>query len=175
MTLVELRADPFSLTYNKFVIARVMSTNQFGDSDYSQPNVMGATIRTEPQKMKGLEYLPLDSSDIKISLKWLPLVTHFEIGGETIITYNLQWDEGTNGASWKDVQGQESIPSLATSAQIITDHLVLGNTYKFRLQALNIHGWSVAYETLSVLHSFITVRPDAVTVTMESLYVKIQL
>ena len=47
---------------------------------------MGATIRTEPQKMKGLEYLPLDSNDIKFSLKWLPLVTHFEVGGETIIT-----------------------------------------------------------------------------------------
>ena len=48
MTLIELRAAPFSLTFNKFVIARVKSTNQFGESDYSQTNVMGASIRTEP-------------------------------------------------------------------------------------------------------------------------------
>jgi hypothetical protein len=173
MTLVELRAFPFSLTFNKFVIARVKSENQFGESDYSQTNIMGATIRTEPQQIKGLEYLPLESNDITISLKWLPLVTQFEVGGETIITYNIQWDEGTDGVSWKDVQGQESIPSLTTSAQVVTNHLILGNTYKFRLQALNIHGWSFNLATLTVLHSFITIKPDAPTITMQNLYVKI--
>jgi hypothetical protein len=66
---------------------------------------MGATIRTEPQIVKGLEYIPLESNDITISLKWNPLLTQFEVGGETIISYNLLWDEGTNGASWKDIQG----------------------------------------------------------------------
>ena len=50
---------------------------------------MGATIRTEPQQVKGLEYLPLESNDITISLKWLQLVTQYDVGGETIITYNL--------------------------------------------------------------------------------------
>lgn len=49
MTLTELRAAPFSLTYNQIVVARVKSENIYGVSDYSQPNILGATIRTEPQ------------------------------------------------------------------------------------------------------------------------------
>ena len=74
--------------------------------------------------------------------------------------------EGNNGASWSDVQGQESIPSLTTAAKVVTNHLILGKTYQFRLRALNIRGWSVDFQTLSVLHSFVTVKPDAPTVTM---------
>jgi hypothetical protein len=43
----------------------------------------------------------------------------------------------------------------------------------FKVQALNIHGWSVDSTVLTVMHSFVTVSPAAPTVTMQSLYVKI--
>jgi len=155
------------------VIAKVKSANEFGESDYSQPNTLGATIRTEPQKVKGLEYLPLESNDFTLSIKWLPLVTAVERGNEDILTYHLLWDEGTNGANWYDVQGQESIPSLTTAALIMTEHLVLGNTYKFKVRALNNHGWSVDSDIMTVMHSFVTVKPNPPTVTMENLFVKI--
>jgi len=124
-------------------------------------------------KVQGIEYLPLESNAITISLKWLPLLTGVERGGETIITYNLQWDDGSNGVNWSDVQGTESIPSLATSAQIVTNHLVIGTNYKFRLRALNIHGWSDYSNVFTVLHSFVTSKPLAPVVTMDNLYVKI--
>ena len=48
ISLLTLRAAPFSLTYNQVVIAIVNSQNVYGASDYSQPNVLGATIKTEP-------------------------------------------------------------------------------------------------------------------------------
>lgn len=51
ISMAELRAAPFSLTFNKVVVARVKSTNQFGTSDYSQPNILGANVKTEPQQV----------------------------------------------------------------------------------------------------------------------------
>jgi len=71
----------------------------------SQPPVKPDPITTE-----------INNLFVRVAWTAYPLVTQFEVGGETIITYNLQWDEGTNGVSWKDVQGQESIPSLTTTA-----------------------------------------------------------
>lgn len=110
---------------------------------------------------------------LTISLKWLPLVTSYETGGEAIITYNLEWDEGSNGVSWNDVQGQETIPSLATAALIVTNHLVFGTSYQFRVRALNIDGWSVYSDVLTVVHSDVTSKPDAPTIILQNLFVKI--
>jgi hypothetical protein len=55
----------------------------------------------------------------------------------------------------------------------VTEHLVLGNTYKFKLRAQNIHGWSVDSDILTVMHSFVTVKPNPPTIIMENLFVKI--
>ena len=55
----------------------------------------------------------------------------------------------------------------------MTEHLVLGNTYKFKVRALNNHGWSVDSDIMTVMHSFVTVKPNPPTVTMENLFVKI--
>lgn len=123
--------------------------------------------------MKGLLYIPLESNALTISLKWTALVTAFETGGESILSYNLEWDEGTSGATWSDVQGQETIPSLATSALITTNHLVFGTQYQFRVRALNIHGWSVRSDVLNVVHSDVTSKPDAPTTILQNLFVKI--
>lgn len=90
--LTTLRSAPFLLGYNKLVVAVVNSQNVYGQSDYSQPNVHGATVRTEPTQVLGLTYLPLLSSANTISLSWSPLVDPWATGGEAIITYNLQWD-----------------------------------------------------------------------------------
>ena len=62
---------------------------------------------------------------------------------------------------------------MATSALIVTDHLVLGKTYKFKISALNINGWSVDSDILSVVHSFVTVKPNPPTISMVNLFVKI--
>ena len=70
ISLKELRSTPFSLTYNQVVVTRVKSANEFGESDYSQTNILGATIRTEAKSVKGLEYLPLESNDITLSIRW---------------------------------------------------------------------------------------------------------
>jgi hypothetical protein len=103
ISLQELRAAPFSLTYNQVVVARVKSANEFGESDYSQTNILGATIRTEAKSVKGLEYLPLESNDITLSIRWQPLVTAVDRGNEPILTYHLLWDDGTDGATWFDI------------------------------------------------------------------------
>jgi hypothetical protein len=115
ISLQELRAAPFLLTYNQVVVARVKSANEFGESDYSQTNILGATIRTEAKSVKGLEYLPLESNDIinserfghilryTLSIRWQPLVTAVDRGNEPILTYHLLWDDGTDGATWFDI------------------------------------------------------------------------
>jgi hypothetical protein len=40
-----------------------------------------------------------------IVVDWAELVTDAEIGGSAIVSYNLRYDEGSNGAGWADLIG----------------------------------------------------------------------
>ena len=60
-------------------------------------------------------------------------------GDSQIITYNMQWDRGTNGETWFNLIGS-STDSLTTS-YIVTNGVVAGDFYQFRVRAKNKWGW----------------------------------
>lgn len=51
----------------------------------------------------------------------------------------MQWDEASNGASWKNLIGFS--PSSLALTTVLTNGVSGGLTYKFRVRARNVHGW----------------------------------
>jgi hypothetical protein len=84
-------------------------------------NTEGVFAEYEPQAVS----LPYNggetyTSETQIHVVWDALATQAEMGGVTctIYSYNLDWDRGTQGASWFELIGVESI---YTSTDFIQD------------------------------------------------------
>lgn len=69
-------------------------------------------------------------------------------GDSTVTSYSLEWDVGSEGQSWVREIGYLS-NSLATT-YTVTENIVIGKDYQFRLRAKNIWGWG-AYSTISTI------------------------
>lgn len=54
------------------------------------------------------------TSETQIEVNWSAL-TGTDTGGSSIDTYNLQWDAGTNGATWTDIHGALGSESTLTT------------------------------------------------------------
>jgi hypothetical protein len=80
------------------------------------------------------------------------VTTVWEDGGSTLLSLNLQWDQGTAGVTWVTLIGESPYStSDSYSVQLATDGSAVGTLYKFRVRALNIHGWSAYSSTADVL------------------------
>lgn len=75
----------------------------------------------------------------EIHVYWSPLTTDIKRGGSAIVSYHLQFDDGTNLITWTDVIGLTP-DSLATSV-VVSSTVVSGTVYGFRVRARNIFGW----------------------------------
>ncbi len=62
-----------------------------------------------------------------------------------MLSYNLQWDYGTNGTEWDDLIGNP-VHSLSTSFVVNT---MAGQYYGFRVRASNIYGFGAFSEVYS--------------------------
>jgi hypothetical protein len=59
----------------------------------------------------------------QISVFWAPFTTSPEMGDSMLLTYNLQWDRGTNEANWVDLIGN---PTNSMLSLFIVTNDVLG-------------------------------------------------
>jgi len=71
-----------------------------------------------------------------------------ELRGAPIVSYHLQWDEGTTGRDWKDLTGI-TVNSLNTSF-IVTSGLLKNYAYQFRVRARNAYGFGDYSEPASI-------------------------
>lgn len=75
---------------------------------------------------------------------WPPLTTGVEIGDSTILSYNLQWDAGSGGATeadWIDLVGSPANQVLTSF--VVTSGIVGGQWFTFRVRAKNIYGFGL--------------------------------
>jgi hypothetical protein len=71
-------------------------------------------------------------------------------GGSSIVSLQLQWDQGTRGASWSTLLGFS--PFTTSTVYTITGSVVQSaRIYKFRYRAYNIHGWGPYSDALDLL------------------------
>lgn len=71
------------------------------------------------------------SSETLIEVTWNPLIAIADTGNSAILSYGLQWDSGTSGASWINLVGYSS-DYLLTSFTI-SSGVAPGTTYRFKL------------------------------------------
>lgn len=87
------------------------------------------------------------TNDQQIILNWSRIVSNANTGGSAILSYGLEWDNGSNGAVWSGIDGY-SLVELGTSFTVST--VQPGQVYNFKLQAKNIYGWGEFSQTLAV-------------------------
>jgi hypothetical protein len=103
--LTLLRQAPYSLDYPDLVVVQVRSRNINGWSEYSDLNIEGAIILTEPAQIS-LPYRGTSTSMAQIHLMWNELVDD-ELKGAIVTSYYLQWDKATNQVEWYDLVGHD--------------------------------------------------------------------
>lgn len=97
-------------------------------------------------------------------MTWVQL-TGDQTGGAPILSYYLQWDNGSNGADWFDVVGFND-PYLL-SAFIVSSEVYGGLTYQFRIKALNAHGWQQDWSSVTSIKA--NQKPDQITALSTSI------
>jgi predicted RNA-binding protein with TRAM domain len=125
-----------SLQVDQLIRGRVRARNFRGWSSWSEINTFGATIETEPLVMGVLSYNSDLSSNTALYLTWSEPSLGPNTGGSalSLIGYNVYSDLGIE-AAWTGL-------NLTTgSARLVdTPPLVGGQTYKFRIVAVNKYG-----------------------------------
>jgi hypothetical protein len=171
-----LTASPFNLLQGDLVVARMLATNIVGSSDYSISTVQAgetyADVCTVPLKPPTAPTRGDASSTAQIEALIAPL-TGAETGGDTILSYRIQWDEGTPG-TWADLQGYGT-NSLALS--VITSGLTISQVYQYRYQARNVFGWSADFSDPASIATMTEPDPvdaSSVTVTAVGTNVEVQ-
>lgn len=83
------------------------------------------------------------STASKFDLSWTAL-TDPSNGGSDIISYFLEWDSGSSGATWTEIVGFSPFQtSLTYSVTGNSSGLTAGATYGFRVSAYNRFGWGI--------------------------------
>lgn len=137
MPMSTLRGPPYNLTYGEAIQVRAQAYNAYGWGAVST-TASTVTIRTEPQPANQPVRGDLTTPTL-LHLTWVPLTTAVETGDSAILSYNVQWDAGTGGLSWYNLQGYY-IGDLSTSVQITTG-VAMGLAYQVRVRARNIYGY----------------------------------
>ena len=101
--MADLRAAPFSLTYDTLVRAKVLARNERGWSAASDANTVGAKVQVQPLAMNATMRGPL-TGPTQIDVYWPPIVTPQD-GGSPALSYHLEYDNGTAATTWYDVVG----------------------------------------------------------------------
>jgi len=81
------------------------------------------------------------TSEAQIEVVWAALATPAETGGATISSYSLEWHAGGADplATWVSLVGDLS--DNPGTSYIVTNGIIRGETFSFRLRARNIWGW----------------------------------
>ena len=99
-----LTSSSYNLTFGDLVVAKVQAHNQYGWGIQSIPNSVGALIQTPPNQMQA-PTRGSATSETQIEVFWLAL-TGNSTGGAPIDSYNIQFDNNTNGTTWTDLAGE---------------------------------------------------------------------
>lgn len=81
-----------------------------------------------------------------------------QTGGATVDSYNLRYDDASEGATWTNLIGYSA--NQTTLSYSVTSSIQIGRTYKFQYRVLNMHGWS---EWSPVLDLIAAQAPDQIS------------
>lgn len=81
-----------------------------------------------------------------------------QTGGSQIISYSLEWDEGSSGNYFVAIVGQQDFNMNLT---YVFTQLTKGNSYSFKYRVQNIYGWSAYSQVITQIAARIPDTPIA--------------
>lgn len=81
-----------------------------------------------------------------------------QTGGSQIISYSLEWDEGSSGIYFVPIVGYLN---NNTNLTYVFTQLTKGNSYQFKYRVRNIYGWSAYSDELEQIAARIPDTPLA--------------
>jgi len=122
-------------------VTRITAKNAVGYGEYSDKSSSTTVIPTLPAKPP----IPIKNSaqtiGTQIQISITALTGNTQTGGSPIISYTIQWDQGTG--TWVDIQTSMLLTYTATG-------LTLGTTYAFKYKATNAIGSGIFSDPLSI-------------------------
>ena len=106
------------------------------------------------------------TSTLKLVFSWDALVTEEETGGTSIVSYNVQWDAGTNGQFWSNIVGYSS--NFIETEYTATTAIMAGHSYLIKVRAKNFWGWGTFSDTISIKASTVPEKVDSPVTTIDS-------
>jgi hypothetical protein len=130
LPLTALRAAPYNLAQGDLVTAKVRAHNNIGWSAYSDPtdDATAAAVEVEPHALAAVTRGSTTSTS-QVHADWVA-PTGVATGGSAVDSLHLQWDFGTAGVHWYDLQGGPTAAdySLLTT-HTVTTGVVAGTAY----------------------------------------------
>ena len=137
----------YALLQGDEVKAWATAYNINGWSEYSALTITGVAVQIKPHQMLAPTSGSITDEE-QVHVQWLAL-TDTATGGSTIVSYNLQWDRGTGVEDdWYTVVGESPYSTLLEAT--LSNEIVPGTLYKFRVRAANIHGFGDFSDTVTI-------------------------
>jgi len=156
-----------NLAVDILIQVRVRAKNPNGFGEYSEKNTVGQVVHTIPQQMPPVTYVFNEITNTQIVVHWLAL-TGTNAGGTavTVDNYKLEVESSTAG-TW-------TVLTTTTNLQYTHGSLTGGQSYKYRVIAINEYGDGAAYSTSVVIKAAQPpAAPAAPVITLSSIYVKV--
>lgn len=138
--LDRLAAEPYNIQLGYSIYIKVVATNAYGDSQISPPG-NGAIMVHEPDAPILVLNMVGTTSDSVIGISWSNGPSN---GDSPILGYRITYDQSTG--NWAVLATDVSDMFYVTTAP-----LQKGQTYKFKIQARNIVGYSEYSEEISII------------------------
>ena len=155
---------PFELGQGQSVYAKIRAYNERGWSDLSPTNAVGTVIEVEPIFMAPPQR-GTGTTTTQININW-DTIGSPQDGDSPVTSYSMEWDVGSNGLTWVREIGYLS-NSLLTSFTV-TDNILIGHAYQFRLRAKNIWGWGAYSEVVIIKAARIPEQMTAPATSVDS-------
>jgi hypothetical protein len=155
-SMASFMQSPLNLVRGDLIVARITVKNAIGwTKEYSPDNTAGVLVQIRPSKPHAMT-VDLPSTNTYQTIVFMqPLVSASETGGSPIVSYSLEWDNGSNGAGYVVLNGVEE---NNIQLRYVMSDLTAGMTYRFKYRVRNIFGWSSEYsDALTILAA---TRPD---------------
>jgi hypothetical protein len=170
-------ATGFGFTQGQGIAARVTAANVIGLGPAGA--LSGATVLAQvvPAKPANPPRRGAGTGEARIVIDWDAIDSPAD-GGSGVISYNLQWDQGT-GAFPADGNHDQALTAatggpdypLTTHEQTVA--LEAGKAYKFRYRAANKHGWGPYSDSTTILAADIPAVPAAAVTSISDIFAKI--
>lgn len=135
--MMRFQQPPLNLVLGQPIRVRISAYNTIGINTPSVVNDATTLVNTVPLKPDA-PTRGANTNTNQVDLRWGDLDAQNRDGGSVITSYEVLWDDSTNGQVWTELTGY-TVP-LATPYYTATG-LTMGRRYKFKIRAQNVHGW----------------------------------